>query len=50
MTPMDYIKNHIFVSSRRKLLYNVIFNKHLEENEFGDKERILFGKVSFFLY
>lgn len=45
MTPMEYIKENISISSARKQLYNIIFNRHIEENEEGEKERKLIGKV-----
>lgn len=45
MTPMDYIKENISVTSSRKLLYNCIFNRHKIEYEEDEGDRIMAGKV-----
>lgn len=54
MTPMEYIKNNVSISSARKLLYNCVFNKHKIEYEDIDgieqeHDRKLAGTVSKFL-
>ncbi|PSN50040.1 hypothetical protein C0J52_04208 [Blattella germanica] len=41
MTPMEYIRNYVAISSGRRLLYNRVFNRHrkvLEEEEDGDAQ------------
>ncbi|KAK9744704.1 hypothetical protein QE152_g7472 [Popillia japonica] len=46
LTPMDYIKESINITSSRRLLYNCIFNRHkieYEEDE-ENQERIMSGK------
>ncbi|XP_060522521.1 uncharacterized protein LOC132699689 [Cylas formicarius] len=46
MTPLDYVANHLSISSKRKLLYNCIFNKFkLETDTNITYERKISGKV-----
>ncbi|CAH0563738.1 unnamed protein product [Brassicogethes aeneus] len=46
MTPMDYVKNHIFLSSSRKLLYNCVFTRFRDENDLDNElDRKISGKV-----
>lgn len=44
MTPLEYIKNNVTISSPRKLLYNCIFNK-FKIDELKASERKLRGQV-----
>lgn len=37
MTPLDYVRENVSISSTRKLLYNCIFNKFKIETE-GEQE------------
>lgn len=47
ITPMDYIKENVHITSSRRLLYNCIFNRHkVEFEEEDEQERIMSGKVS----
>jgi len=41
MTPLQYIKSYVYISSGRRQLYNTVFNRHKEELE----ERQILGKV-----
>jgi hypothetical protein len=41
MTPLQYLKSYVYISSGRQQLYNTVFNRHKEELE----ERQILGKV-----
>lgn len=46
MSPMDYIKDNISISSPRKLLYRCVFQKCKIETEEGDEDsKAISGKV-----
>ncbi|KAL1132144.1 hypothetical protein AAG570_010101 [Ranatra chinensis] len=42
MTPLEYLRDYVSVKNNRKLLYNHIFNKYIEEEQ---SERIINGHV-----
>ncbi|KAL3273958.1 hypothetical protein HHI36_015381 [Cryptolaemus montrouzieri] len=42
MTPMEYIKNHVDITNKRKIMYNSIFNKFKTSE--SDRERTILGK------
>lgn len=45
MTPLEYVRDHINITSVRKLLYNCIFNKFKMEADEEDTGRKLLGSV-----
>lgn len=51
MTPLEYVHAHVSISSTRKQLYNVVFNRHKNETDIeNEHQRRLSGVVSFFGY
>lgn len=45
MTPLQYLKEHVHVSSGRQQLYNLVFKRH--QNQEIENERILLKEVRF---
>lgn len=49
MTPMEYARESVTITSSRKLLYNCIFNKYkMEQDDDNDYKRKLLAKVLVF--
>ncbi|XP_049798485.1 ensconsin [Schistocerca nitens] len=44
MSPLQYLQSHVDVSSGRKLLYNMVFNRHREELDDEDTDRRMKGE------
>ncbi|XP_049857457.1 serine/arginine repetitive matrix protein 1 [Schistocerca gregaria] len=44
MSPLQYLQSHVDVSSGRKLLYNMVFNRHKEELDDEDTDRRMKGE------
>lgn len=47
MTPMDYIKDNVSVTSARKLLYGCVFKKYRMKTDKENQENLVLGKVNF---
>lgn len=52
MTPLKYVRKHISITSKRRLLYNRVFNRHRkevdpDEVEPDNTERVISGQVMF---
>nr|CAD7267073.1 unnamed protein product [Timema shepardi] len=44
MTPMQYIRMHVSISSGRRLLYNRVFNRYKEDLDDDEMERRMLGQ------
>ncbi|XP_025831846.1 uncharacterized protein LOC108732558 [Agrilus planipennis] len=46
LTPLEYLRDNVVISSARKLLYKCVFNKHRPEDDIGQKStrRVILGK------
>ncbi|XP_069701857.1 uncharacterized protein [Periplaneta americana] len=44
LTPMEYMKSYISISSARLQLYNIVFNRHREELDEDETKRLILGK------
>lgn len=45
MTPLDYVRDHVSISSERKLLFNCIFNKFKMDNPRGSGDKHISGQA-----
>ncbi|RZF41664.1 hypothetical protein LSTR_LSTR012921 [Laodelphax striatellus] len=44
MTPLEYIRQHVSITSGRRMLYNLVFNRHRENSDMEVEDRRISGE------